>query len=158
MALIDPGQKAPAFTLPDQHGIAHSLARYQGRPVVLYFYPKDDTSGCTKEACGFQEALPDFSQVEAAIFGVSILDTKSKAKFATKYDLTFPLLADEDHAVCEAYGTWQEKSMYGRKYMGIARVTYLIDRGGTVARRWDSVKVESHAAEVLEAVKALEAR
>ena len=158
MALIDPGQKAPAFTLSDQHGTAHSLAQYKGRPVVLYFYPKDDTSGCTKEACGFQEALPAFSQVEAAVFGVSILDTKSKAKFAAKYDLTFPLLADEDHAVSEAYGTWQEKSMYGRKYMGIARVTYLIDRNGTVARRWDSVKVESHAAEVLEAMKALGAR
>ena len=158
MALIDPGTKAPAFTLPDQHGTTHSLAQYAGQPVVLFFYPKDDTSGCTKEACGFQEALPDFSKVEAVVFGVSILDTKSKAKFAAKYDLTFPLLADEDHAVCEAYGTWQEKSMYGRTYMGIARVTYLIDRDGTVARRWDAVKVESHAAEVLEAVNALGAR
>lgn len=158
MALIDPGQKAPAFTLPDQHGTLHSLARYQGQAVVLFFYPKDDTSGCTKEACGFQAALPDFSKVEAAIVGVSILDTKSKATFAAKYDLTFPLLADEDHAVCEAYGTWQEKSMYGRRYMGIARVTYLIDRNGDVARRWDAVKVESHASEVLEAVNALGAR
>lgn len=158
MALIDPGTKAPAFTLPDQHGTTHSLAQYAGQPVVLFFYPKDDTSGCTKEACGFQEALPDFSKVEAVVFGVSILDTKSKAKFAAKYNLTFPLLADEDHAVCEAYGTWQEKSMYGRTYMGIARVTYLINRDGTVARRWDAVKVESHAAEVLEAVNALGAR
>lgn len=155
MALIDPGKKAPAFSLPDQSGTVHALADYAGRPVVLYFYPKDDTSGCTKEACGFQAALPDFSTVDAAVFGVSILDTKSKAKFAAKYDLTFPLLADEDHAVCEKYGVWQEKSMYGRKYMGIARVTYLIDASGTVARRWDTVKVETHAGEVLAAVNAL---
>jgi peroxiredoxin Q/BCP len=158
MALIETGQKAPAFALPDQNGTVHRLADYTGQPVVLYFYPKDDTSGCTKEACGFQEALPDFSRVKAAIFGVSILDARSKAKFAAKYSLTFPLLADEDHAVCEAYGVWQEKSMYGRTYMGIARVTYLIDADGTVARRWDAVKVDNHAAEVLEAVNALGAK
>jgi peroxiredoxin Q/BCP len=155
MALIDPGTKAPGFSLPDQHGTVHSLADYKGRPVVLFFYPKDDTSGCTKEACGFRDALPDFSKLDAAVFGVSILDTASKAKFATKYGLTFPLLADEDHAVADTYGVWQEKSMYGRKYMGIARVTYLIDRKGTVARRWDAVKVEVHADEVLAAVNAL---
>jgi peroxiredoxin Q/BCP len=158
MALIETGQKAPAFALPDQNGTVHRLADYAGQPVVLYFYPKDDTSGCTKEACGFQAALPDFSRVKAAIFGVSILDARSKAKFAAKYSLTFPLLADEDHAVCEAYGVWQEKSMYGRTYMGIARVTYLIDADGTVARRWDAVKVDNHAAEVLEAVNALGAK
>lgn len=155
MPLIDPGQKAPAFALPDQHGTLHTLAQYAGQPVVMFFYPKDDTSGCTKEACGFQEALPDFTTVNAAILGVSILDVRSKAKFATKYQLTFPLLADEDHAVCEAYGVWQEKSMYGRKYLGIARVTYLIDGTGTVAQRWDGVKVDAHAAEVREAVHAL---
>ena len=158
MALIEPGRKAPAFALPDQHGTIHTLSDYQGRPVILFFYPKVDTSGCTKEACGFRDALPDFSKVDATVFGVSILDTKSKAKFAAKYDLTFPLLADEDHAVCETYGVWQEKSMYGRKYMGIARVTYLIDRTGTVARRWDAVKVEDHAAEVLAAVNELEGK
>ena len=139
MPVIEPGQKAPAFSLPDQHGTIHTLSAYKGRPVVLFFYPKDDTSGCTKEACGFRDTLPDFSKVQAAVFGVSILDTASKARFAAKYDLTFPLLADEDHAVCEAYGVWQEKSMYGRKYMGIARVTYLIDAAGKVARRWDAV-------------------
>ena len=155
MPLIDPGQEAPPFSLPDQAGTMHTLSDYGGRPVVLYFYPKDDTSGCTKEACGFRDALPDFSKVDAVVFGVSILDTKSKAKFAEKYDLTFPLLADEDHAVAEKYGVWQEKSMYGRKYMGIARVTYLIDGRGRVARRWDAVKVETHAAEVLDAVHAL---
>jgi peroxiredoxin Q/BCP len=158
MALIDPGTTAPVFTLPDQHGHRHALSDYAGRPVALYFYPKDDTSGCTAEACGFQEALPDFSRVEAVVLGVSILDTKSKAKFATKYALTFPLLADEDHAVSDAYGVWQEKRMYGRAYMGIARVTYLIDANGVVVRRWDAVKVDHHAAEVLEAVNALGAR
>jgi peroxiredoxin Q/BCP len=126
--------------------------------VVLYFYPKDDTPGCTKEACGFRDALPDFSKVDAVVFGISILDTASKAAFAARYQLTFPLLADEDHAVAEQYGVWQEKSMYGRKYMGVARVTYLIGPDGTIARRWDTVKVETHPAEVLEAVSTLAAR
>ena len=158
MALIEPGTAAPAFSLPDQGGTTHTLSAYRGRPVVLFFYPKDDTSGCTREACGFRDTLPDFSKVQAQVFGVSILGTASKAKFAAKYDLNFPLLADEDHAVCEAYGVWQEKSMYGRKYMGVARTTYLIDASGTVARRWDAVKVEDHAAEVLEAVNQLGAR
>ncbi len=158
MALIDPGTTAPTFSLPDQSGTLHTLSAYAGRPVVLFFYPKDDTSGCTREACGFQEALPAFTKVEAAILGISILDSGSKAKFATKYGLTFPLLADADHAVCEAFGVWQEKSMYGRKYMGVARVTYLLDAAGVVAQRWDAVKVEAHAAEVLAAVTALEAR
>ena len=155
MALIDPGTTAPTFSLPDQSGTMHSLAAYAGRPVVLFFYPKDDTPGCTREACGFQEALPRLATANAAVFGVSILGSQSKAKFATKYGLTFPLLADEDHAVCEAYGVWQEKSLYGRTFMGIARVTFLIDAAGTVARRWDAVKVEDHASEVLEAVNAL---
>jgi len=158
MALIEPGTTAPAFSLPDQQGTIHTLSAYRGRPVVLFFYPKDDTPGCTKEACSFRDTLPDFSKVQAAVFGVSVLDTASKARFAAKYDLNFPLLADEDHAVCEAYGVWQEKSMYGRKYMGIARVTYLIDAAGTVVRRWDAVKVEDHAAEVLVAVNQLGTR
>ena len=155
MPVIEPGQPAPAFSLPDQHGTVHSLADYAGRPVVLYFYPKDDTSGCTKEACTFQEALPTFDTAKAAVFGISILDSASKAKFARKYDLTFPLLADEDHAVADAYGAWQQKSMYGRKYLGVARITYLIAPDGTIARRWDSVKPAAHPAEVLAAVKAL---
>jgi peroxiredoxin Q/BCP len=153
MARIDVGRKAPAFTLKDQHGTTHTLSAYAGQPVVLYFYPKDDTSGCTKEACAFEESLPDFGKSKAVVLGVSILDEASKAKFAKKYGLTFPLLADADHAVCEKYGVWVEKSMYGRKYMGIARVTYLIDGDGKVARRWDDVKVEGHADEVLAAVR-----
>jgi len=155
MARIEVGKKAPAFSLKDQHGTAHKLSAYAGRPVVLYFYPKDDTSGCTKEACAFEESLPDFGKSEAVVLGVSILDEASKAKFAKKYGLTFPLLADADHAVCEKYGVWVEKSMYGRKYMGIARVTYLIGGDGKVARRWDDVKVEGHADEVLAAVRAI---
>lgn len=153
MALIEPGTKAPAFTLTDQHGTSHRLADYKGRHVVLYFYPKDDTPGCTKEACAFEEALPDFSGVDAAVLGVSVLDARSKAKFATKHGLTFPLLADVDHAVAEAYGVWQEKSMYGRTYMGVARVTYLIGPDGRVVRRWDGVKVDGHAGEVLAALR-----
>jgi thioredoxin-dependent peroxiredoxin len=155
MPVIDPGQKAPAFSLPDQHGTTHTLADYAGRPLVLYFYPKDDTSGCTKEACTFQAALPDFDTRRAAVLGVSVLDSASKAKFAKKYDLTFPLLADADHAMAERYGAWQQKSMYGRKYMGIARITYLIGPDGKVAKRWDSVKPAEHPAEVLAAVQAL---
>jgi peroxiredoxin Q/BCP len=155
MSLIEPGRKAPAFRLNDQEGKPHALADYGGRPVVLYFYPKDDTPGCTAESCSFRDNLPKFAAGEAAVLGVSILDEKSKAKFAAKYGLTFPLLADADHAVAEKYGVWQEKSRYGRKYMGIARTTYLIGRDGKVARRWDNVKVDGHAEDVLEAVRSL---
>ena len=152
MPLIDPGQKAPAFALADQDGKTHRLSDYAGQPVVLYFYPKDDTPGCTKEACAFRDSLPAFTKGKAAVFGVSVLDTKSKAKFAKKYDLTFPLLADEAHEVAEKYGAWQEKSMYGKAYMGVARMTYLIGPDGKVVKRWDGVKVDGHAEEVLAAV------
>lgn len=155
MSLVDPGRKAPAFNLKDQEGRIHRLADYAGRPVVLYFYPKDDTSGCTKEACAFQENLPKFRTGKAAVLGVSILDEASKARFAAKYGLSFPLLADADHAVSEKFGVWKKKSLYGRSFMGIARTTYLIDRDGKVARRWDNVKVDGHADQVLEAVEAL---
>jgi peroxiredoxin Q/BCP len=155
MALIDEGKKAPAFSLKDQDGKTHKLADYAGKPVVLYFYPKDDTPGCTKESCEFRDNLPHFKKSKAAIFGMSILDEKSKKKFADKFDLNFPLLADADHAVAEKYGVWQEKSLYGRKFMGIVRTTYLIGPDGKVAKRWDNVKVDGHAEEVLAAVKAL---
>ena len=155
MSLIDPGKKAPAFSLKDQHGTTHRLSDYAGRPVVVYFYPKDDTPGCTKESCAFEENLPKFEKARAAVFGVSILDEASKARFAAKHDLTFPLLADVDHAVAEKYGVWQERSMYGRTFMGVARTTYLIGADGKVARRWDGVKVDGHAEDVLEAVDAL---
>ena len=155
MALIDSGKKAPAFSLKDQDGKLHRLADYAGRPVVLYFYPKDDTPGCTKEACAFRDNLPRFKTSKAAVLGVSILDEASKARFAKKFDLNFPLLADEEHEVAEKYGVWQKKSLYGRSFMGNVRTTYLIDRDGKVAKRWDNVKVDGHAEEVLDAVNAL---
>jgi len=155
MPLIDPGKKAPSFSLKDQSGKTHGLSDYLGRPVVLYFYPKDDTPGCTKEACAFQDSLPAFRKDKAVVLGMSVLDEKSKARFADKYSLTFPLLADPDHVVIDKYGAWQEKSMYGRKYMGVARITYLIGADGRVVRRWDDVKVTGHADEVMEAVRGL---
>jgi peroxiredoxin Q/BCP len=156
MPLVDPGKKAPGFALNDQEGKTHTLSDYAGQPVVLYFYPKDDTPGCTAEACSFRDNLPRFKKSKAAILGVSILDEKSKAKFAAKHGVNFPLLADADHDVAEKYGAWQEKSRYGRTYMGVARTTYLIAASGTVARRWDDVKVDGHTEAVLEAVKELD--
>ena len=155
MPLVEPGRKAPAFSLPDQDGKPHRLQEYAGRPLILYFYPKDDTPGCTKEACAFRDALPDFKKGKAAVVGVSVLDVASKARFARKHKLNFPLLADPDHGVAEKYGVWQKKSLYGRTYMGVARMTYLIGPDGKVARRWDGVKVDGHAAAVLAAVEEL---
>ena len=154
MPLVDPGKKAPAFSLKDQDGKTRRLADYAGRPVVLYFYPKDDTPGCTKEACAFRDNLPRFKPSKAVVLGVSILDEASKARFAGKYDLPFPILADPDHAVAEKFGVWQKRSLYGRTYMGIARTTYLIGPDGKVAKRWDNVKVDGHAEAVLEALNA----
>jgi len=155
MPLVEPGRKAPAFSLPDQDGRTHRRKDYAGRPLILYFYPKDDTPGCTKEACAFRDALPDFKKGKAAVLGVSVLDTASKAKFARKHTLNFPLLADPEREVADRYGAWQKKSLYGRTYMGVARLTYLIGSDGTVARRWDGVKVDGHAADVLRAVDEL---
>jgi peroxiredoxin Q/BCP len=153
MPLIDPGKKAPAFTLNDQDGRPHKLSDYAGRPLVLYFYPKDDTPGCTKESCAFRDNLPKFAKGRVAVLGVSILDEASKAKFAAKYQLNFPLLADPNHEVALTYGVWQEKQNYGKSYMGIVRTTYLIDGDGKVARRWDKVNVDGHAEEVLAATQ-----
>lgn len=155
MALIEPGKKAPAFALKDQNGKTHRLADYAGRPVVLYFYPKDDTPGCTKEACAFQDNLPRFKTSKAAVLGVSILDEASKARFAEKYQLSFPLLADAQHEVAEKYGVWQKKSLYGRSFMGNVRTTFLIDGEGKVRKRWDKVKVDGHADAVVAAVDEL---
>ena len=160
MTLIYEGKEAPAFTLPDQRDRKHALKDYAGRPVVLYFYPRDNTTGCTKEACAFQELLPKFKRGKAVVLGVSPDSSTSHAKFAEKHELAFTLLADvpgDDGTpkICAKYGVWQEKSMYGKKYMGVVRTTYLIDAAGKVARRWDKVKVAGHAEEVLEAVKAL---
>ena len=122
---------------------------------MLYFYPKDDTSGCTAEACAFRDALPDFSKVKAEIVGVSRDSVASHDKFKKKFDLPFPLASDEDGKVCRAYGVWVEKSMYGRKYMGIERATFLIDANGVVRKLWRKVKVPGHAEDVLEAAEAL---
>ena len=148
MPLIEPGAKAPAFALKDQEGQLHRLSDYAGRSVILYFYPKDDTPGCTQESCEFQASLPRIATRRAAVLGISILDEKSKAKFAKKHGLTFPLLADADHEVAERYGVWQKKLRYGRSYMGIVRTTYLIGPDGKVAQRWDKVKVDGHVEEV----------
>jgi peroxiredoxin Q/BCP len=155
MPPIDLGRTAPAFTLRDQTGKTHRLADYAGRPVVLYFYPKDDTPGCTKEACAFRDQLPKFSRHKAVVLGVSGQGEASKAKFAAKYDLTFPLLADENYEIAEKYGVWQKKWLYGRTFMGVTRTTFLIGPDGKIARRWDKVKVDKHADAVLAAVEAL---
>ena len=153
--MLEVGQQAPDFNLEDHNGRFHRLSDQRGDWVVLYFYPKDDTPGCTAEACDFRDNLPRFDTARVAVLGISILDEQSKARFAAKHGITFPLLADVDNAVAVAYGVWQEKTNYGRKYMGIVRTTYLIGADGRVLRRWDRVKVDGHAAEVLEA--ALEA-
>jgi peroxiredoxin Q/BCP len=149
------GQKAPTFTLKDQDGRTHTLSDYAGRPLILYFYPKDDTPGCTKEACAFRDTLPKLVRLKAAVLGVSILDTASKARFAAKYGLNFPLLADEAHAVAEKYGVWRQRRLYGKTFMGIVRTTFLIGPDGRVARRWDDVKVDGHADEVRAALNQL---
>jgi peroxiredoxin Q/BCP len=152
---IEEGKKAPDFSLPASGGRTVSLATLKGKPFVLYFYPKADTPGCTKEACAFQEALPQLGHIGITVIGVSKDAIKPIEKFAAKYNLTFPLASDPEAKVIEAYGAWQEKSMYGKKYMGIERSTVLVDGSGKIAKIWPKVKVEGHAAEVLEAVKAL---
>jgi peroxiredoxin Q/BCP len=148
------GTKAPAFSLPSSTGQTVALKDLTGKPVVLYFYPKADTPGCTKEACGFRDAIAGYQSAGVAVFGLSPDPVKDVTKFAQKFDLTFPLLADEDHAVCDAYGVWQEKSMYGRKYWGAARVTFVIGKDGKVAHLFEKVKPEGHDQEVLGWLKA----
>ena len=152
---VEVGDKAPDFTLPADAGGEVSLKALTGKTVVLYFYPKDDTSGCTAEACAFRDALPDFSKVRAAVIGISRDSVASHDKFKQKYKLPFPLASDEDGEVCQAYGVWVEKSMYGRKYMGIERSTFLIDAQGIVRKLWRKVKVDGHADEVLRAAAQL---
>ena len=145
MSTVEKGAPAPDFTLRADDGSQVTLSGLRGRKVVLYFYPKDDTSGCTKQACELRDDLPRFEALDAVVLGVSPDSVKSHVKFRDKYDLNFPLLADEDHAVSEAYGVWKEKSMYGRKYMGIERSTFLIDEEGRVMEAWRKVKPEGHA-------------
>ncbi|HXP31895.1 MAG TPA: thioredoxin-dependent thiol peroxidase [Stellaceae bacterium] len=149
------GDKAPDFTLPtDGDGSVH-LSKLRGKKVVLYFYPKDDTSGCTAEACGFRDTFPNFRRIEATVIGISKDSVASHDKFKKKYQLPFTLASDTEGKVCEAYGVWIEKSMYGRKYMGIERATWLIDEKGVIRNIWHKVKVPGHVAEVLAAIKAL---
>lgn len=155
MTHLKEGDPAPDFTAPADNGETLSLKDFKGRTLVLYFYPKDDTSGCTAQACAFNESLPAFDGIDAVVLGVSRDSLKSHEKFSQKYGLTFPLLSDEDGAICAAYGVWVEKSMYGRKYMGIDRTTFLIDGAGKIARIWPKVKVPGHAEDVLKAVRAL---
>ena len=155
---IEVGKKAPAFTLAADDGSKVKLADLQGRPVVLYFYPKDDTPGCTKEACAFRDRKVELEKLGAAVFGVSPDTVESHVKFREKFELNFRLLADPDHALAEKYGAWREKNMYGKKTMGIQRSTYLIDAEGRVARVWQRVQVDGHDEDVLAALKELGAQ
>jgi peroxiredoxin Q/BCP len=149
MALLEVGDKAPDFRTKDQDGEAVSLRDFRGRKVVLYFYPKDDTPGCTKEACGFRDDYAKFRKRKIDVLGVSVDDEKSHKKFAEKFDLPFRLLADTDKKIVRDYGVWGEKSLYGRKFMGIHRVTYVIDEKGKIAAVWPKVKPDGHAEEIL---------
>ena len=150
---VAPGEASPAFSLPDDAGSSRALADFRGRPVVLYFYPKDDTEGCTKEACDFRDHWREFQQAGAVILGVSPDSVESHRKFKAKYQLPFALLSDADHAVALSYGAWGPKKMYGREYEGILRTTVVIDAEGRIARVFPKVKVKEHADEVLRVLK-----
>lgn len=154
MSELHEGDVAPDFTLPRSGGGDTSLSALRGQSVVLFFYPKDDTSGCTKEACAFRDERQSFEGANAVVLGVSPDSVSSHNRFAEKYGLPFALLADEDHAVAEQYGAWQQRSMYGKKYMGIQRSTFLIDPTGHIARIWPKVSVGKHAEEILAALSA----
>jgi peroxiredoxin Q/BCP len=151
--MLEVGKKAPDFTLSDQNGKKISLKDLTGKKVVLYFYPKDNTSGCTKEACNFRDDFPKFKKSEAVILGVSPDSVSSHKKFAEKYDLPFSLLADEDKKVVQLYDVWKEKSMYGKKYMGVERTTFIIDENGKIRQIFNKVKVDGHNEEVMKALK-----
>jgi len=152
---VEAGDKAPNFKGQTDGGGYCKLADFKGKPLILYFYPKDDTPGCTTEAQGFRDAMTDFTKTGAAIVGVSKDTVKKHDWFKAKHDLNFSLISDEDGTLCEAYGVWVEKNMYGRKYMGIERSTFLIDGKGKVAEVWRKVRVKGHVDKVLEAVQAL---
>ena len=147
------GQAVPNFTLPGSNGQNISLADYRGKKVVIYFYPKDMTPGCTQESCDFRDYHGDFEKYNAVVLGISPDPLKSHAKFIEKHQLPFPLLSDEDHQVAELFGVWQLKKNFGKEYMGIVRSTFLIDEEGKLAQEWRSVKVKGHTEEVLAAVK-----
>lgn len=151
--MLEVGKKAPDFALPDQDGNKVSLKDFAGKKVVLYFYPKDNTSGCTKEACNFRDDFPKFKKSSAVILGISPDSVNSHKKFAEKYNLPFILLSDEDKKVLEKYNVWKEKSMYGRRYMGVERTTYIIDENGKIKKIFNKVKVDGHNQEVMDALK-----
>ncbi len=153
--MINEGRPSPALDLPADNGGRVSLATLRGRPAVVYFYPKDDTTGCTREAQDFTALAPDFAALGVPVIGVSRDTVKKHDRFKAKYDLAVVLASDEDGAACEAWGVWVQKTLYGREYMGIERATFLIDAEGRIARVWRKVKVADHAAAVLEAVKVL---
>jgi peroxiredoxin Q/BCP len=150
--MLQVGDKAPEFKLETQSGREVSLADFKGKKIALYFYPKDDTSGCTKQACSLRDGHATLQEKGVVVLGISPDDAKSHAKFATKHSLPFPLLVDTDHAVADAFGAWGEKSMYGRKFMGIMRTTFLIDENGTIQHIWKKPKVAEHADEILKAL------
>ena len=152
---IEEGSKAPDFTLPTHDGTKLKLSSLKGGPIVLYFYPKDDTPGCTREACGFRDAKAKFAKHKAVVLGISPDSPASHEKFRQKYKLPFTLLADEGHAVAEKYGAWREKNMYGKKSMGIARSTFVIDATGKVAKVFKAVKVDGHDEQVLAVLETL---
>lgn len=153
--MIAAGQTAPDFALPDENGVIRRLADYRGQPLVLYFYPKDDTPGCTTEACNFRDDYSQYQQAGVTIVGISPDSPKSHTKFKMKHQLPFTLLADEDHKVCEAYGVWGRKKFMGREYDGVLRTTFLIDAQGKVARVFENVKPADHSQEILAALKEL---
>ena len=152
---VEPGEKAPDFTLPTDGAGSVTLSKLKGQKVVLYFYPKDDTSGCTAEACGFRDAFPDYGGIGAVVIGISKDSVASHDKFKKKHGLPFILASDTGGEVCEKYGVWVEKSMYGRKYMGIERATFLVDAAGVIRGVWHKVRVPGHVGEVLKAARAL---
>ena len=152
---LEIGSKAPAFTLANAQGQKVKLSDFKGSPVILYFYPKDDTPGCTKEACAFRDRSAELKKLGAVVLGVSADSSASHQKFQDKYSLNFPLLSDESHEVSEKYGAWREKNMYGKKSMGIQRSTYLIDGQGKIVQVWKRVQVDGHDAQVLQALQEL---
>ncbi len=155
MSIVKVGEKAPAFKLPDQNGKEHSLSDYKGKWVLLYFYPKDDTPGCTKEACAVRDDFDNFDKIKAVVLGASCDSVKSHKKFEEKYQIPFTLLADTEKTLVNSYGVWAEKKFMGRKYMGILRSSFLISPEGKIAKIYEGVKPEAHAQEVLADLKSL---
>ncbi len=151
--MIEEGKKAPSFTLKNSSGNKISLKDFSGTKVILYFYPKDMTSGCTQEACDFRDNHPDFKKLGVAVLGISVDSVESHKKFSDKYDLPFTLLSDEEKSVVEKYGVWKEKSMYGKKYMGIERTTFILDEEGKILKIFPKVKVTGHVNEILKLLK-----